>query len=356
MAEALSGLQTEPSIPASVAMLERVNSVLSARHGPGRRLGERHARAIGMVGHLVSAIEAEDFTSTYIKNEVRGLRLALSKLAVQDEEFLVAESHPVRRALNHLARLDSLVPNDDPLRESSRRLMSRLVDNLNRGVAVRPDLLHEVDGLVERQSTQYEERIQELIERHSSDPAHNTPAETEIAGPPGRQREWDVWLERAKELSAGDGVELKLDSDPPKRLQLAWIGAGHRRFVFADGAGQEAAAISLRDLAKHLLGGTARISADAELPLIDRAVRSSLYRNHNDLEWRAHYDPLTGLLNRARFVGLLEQAMIRAREEGIYHCLVYADLNSLRLLSDRWGKEAADAFLAEVAGQLRAYS
>ncbi|MGH8657720.1 MAG: DUF1631 family protein [Gammaproteobacteria bacterium] len=356
IAEALSGLQTESSIPASVAMLERVNSVLNARHGPGRRVGERHARAIDMVGHLVSAIEAEDLTSTYIKNEVRGLRLALSRLAVQDEEFLVAESHPVRRALNHLAQLDSLVPNDDPLRESGRRLMSRLVDGLNRGVAVRPDLLHEVDRLVERQSTQYEERIQELVERHSSDPARDAPAETEIVGPPGRQREWDVWLKRAQELSAGDGVEFKLDSDPPKRLQLAWIGEGNRRFVFADGAGQEAAAMSLQDLAKHLLGGSARISAEAELPLIDRAVRSSLYRNHNDLEWRAHHDPLTGLLNRARFLGLLEQAVIRAREEGTDHCLVYADLNGLGLLSDRWGREAADAFLVEVAGQIRAYA
>jgi len=354
VAEALSGLQTEPLIPASV--LDRVNSVLSAHHGPGRRLGERHARAIDMVGHLVSAIEAEDLTSTYIKNEVRGLRLALSKLAVQDEEFLVADSHPVRRAINHLARLDSLVPNDDPLQESGRRLMSRLVDDLNRGVAVKPDLLHEVDRLVERQSTEYEERIQEIVEQRSSDPAPNPSAETEIVGPPGRQHEWDVWVERAKELSAGDGVEFKLDSDPPKRLQLAWVNEGHHRFVFADGAGHEAASMSLQNFAKHLLGGTARILADAELPLIDRAVRSSLYRNHNDLEWRAHHDPLTGLLNRARFVGLLEQAVIRAREEGAHHCLVYVELNSLRLLSDRWGRQAADAFLAEVAGQIRAYA
>ncbi|MGH8613128.1 MAG: DUF1631 family protein [Gammaproteobacteria bacterium] len=356
VAEALSGLQTEPLIPPSVAMLDRVNSVLSAHHGPGRRLGERHARTIDMVGHLVSAIEAEDLTSTYIKNEVRGLRLALSKLAVQDEEFLVAESHPVRRAINHLARLDSLVPNDNPLQESGRRLMSRLVDDLNHGIAVKPDLLHEVDRLVERQSTEYEERIQNLVEQLSSDPAPNPSAETEIVGPPGRQHEWDVWVERAKELSAGDEVEFKLDSDPPKRLQLAWVNEGHRRFVFADGAGHAAASMGLQNFAKHLLGGTARILTEAELPLIDRAVRSSLYRNHNDLEWRAHHDPLTGLLNRARFVGLLEQAVIRAREEGAHHCLVYAELNSLRLLSDRWGRQAADAFLAEVAGQIRAYA
>ncbi|MGH8592984.1 MAG: DUF1631 family protein [Gammaproteobacteria bacterium] len=356
IAEALSRLQTEPSPPGDMEMLERVNSILSARHGPGRRVGERQARAIDMVGHLVNAIEAEDLTSTFIKTQLQGLRLALSKLAIQDEEFLVAESHPVRRALNHLARLDSLVPHDDPLRESSRRLMSRMVEDLNRGAAVKADLLHDVDRLVEQQSTQYEERVQELVERHSSDRASHAPAETESVGPPGRHREWDVWLERAKGLCAGDGVEFKLDSDPPKRLQLAWVGEGHRRFVFADGAGQEAASMSLQGLATHLLGGTARISADAELPLIDRAVRSSLYHNHNDLEWRAHHDPLTGLLNRARFVGLLEQAVIRAREEGTRHCLVYADLNSLRLLSDRWGREAADAFLAEVAGQVRAYA
>jgi hypothetical protein len=126
--------------------------------------------------------------------------------------------------------------------------MTRLVEDLNRGVAIRPELMHEVDRLVERHSSRYQERVQALIERHSSDAADDMLPEPELVAPPGRRREWDVWLERAKQLSAGDGVELKLDSDPPKRLQLAWVDEGHQRFVFADGAGREAASMSLPGL------------------------------------------------------------------------------------------------------------
>ncbi|MEY4748485.1 MAG: hypothetical protein RIQ60_699 [Pseudomonadota bacterium] len=74
------------------------------------------------------------------------------------------------------------------------------------------------------------------------------------------------------------------------------------------------------------------------------------------LSWQAHYDTLTGLINRSQFRVLLEDALTgkadeREKARGAVLCL---DLNNFKTINDTLGHVTGDALLAEVARRLKA--
>jgi diguanylate cyclase (GGDEF)-like protein/PAS domain S-box-containing protein len=71
------------------------------------------------------------------------------------------------------------------------------------------------------------------------------------------------------------------------------------------------------------------------------------------LERLAHYDPLTGLPNRALFFDRLGGAVARGRREGRKFGLLFVDLDRFKLINDRYGHQAGDAVLAETARRLK---
>jgi diguanylate cyclase (GGDEF)-like protein len=66
------------------------------------------------------------------------------------------------------------------------------------------------------------------------------------------------------------------------------------------------------------------------------------------VEYLAHYEPMTGLLNRASFTGKLDEALQR-REGGDSLSLVFLDLDDFKSINDSHGHEAGDEFLKHVA-------
>jgi diguanylate cyclase (GGDEF)-like protein/PAS domain S-box-containing protein len=71
------------------------------------------------------------------------------------------------------------------------------------------------------------------------------------------------------------------------------------------------------------------------------------------LERLAHYDPLTTLPNRALFFDRLESAVARARREDRRFALLFLDLDGFKAVNDRFGHDAGDFLLFEIAKRLR---
>lgn len=71
------------------------------------------------------------------------------------------------------------------------------------------------------------------------------------------------------------------------------------------------------------------------------------------LENLAHRDVLTELHNRTFFERLLPEEVARANIEGAGLALLYIDLDGFKPVNDRFGHEAGDAVLREVAVRLR---
>jgi diguanylate cyclase (GGDEF)-like protein/PAS domain S-box-containing protein len=71
------------------------------------------------------------------------------------------------------------------------------------------------------------------------------------------------------------------------------------------------------------------------------------------LERQAHTDELTGLPNRARLAQLLREAMRASEREGFLLTICYLDLDHFKPVNDRFGHEAGDRLLVELAERLR---
>ncbi|MBK1681509.1 EAL and GGDEF domain-containing protein [Rhodocyclus tenuis] len=76
-------------------------------------------------------------------------------------------------------------------------------------------------------------------------------------------------------------------------------------------------------------------------------------QHQNQLERMAHYDALTQLPNRVLLADRLQQALAHARRYGRMLGLAYLDLDGFKPINDRFGHEAGDRLLVEIAHRLR---
>ena len=72
-----------------------------------------------------------------------------------------------------------------------------------------------------------------------------------------------------------------------------------------------------------------------------------------ELDHIANFDPLTGIPNRRLLTDRMHQALALARRTGERLAVVMLDLDGFKPVNDRWGHEAGDAVLAEIARRLR---
>jgi diguanylate cyclase (GGDEF)-like protein/PAS domain S-box-containing protein len=72
------------------------------------------------------------------------------------------------------------------------------------------------------------------------------------------------------------------------------------------------------------------------------------------LEWRAHFDPLTMLPNRHLLLDRIDQAIRRSRRSGHSGAILMLDLDHFKEINDTLGHQAGDAVLVEVARRLHA--
>jgi diguanylate cyclase (GGDEF)-like protein/PAS domain S-box-containing protein len=67
----------------------------------------------------------------------------------------------------------------------------------------------------------------------------------------------------------------------------------------------------------------------------------------------AHYDPLTGLANRASFHERLRHAIQLRHKEGHATGLLYIDLDDFKGINDRWGHDLGDEVLHEIGRRIQ---
>lgn len=84
--------------------------------------------------------------------------------------------------------------------------------------------------------------------------------------------------------------------------------------------------------------------------LLDMSVVRSL---HQQLEYQAVTDPLTGLLNRRGFYQAAESALVRHERSDKPQALLFLDLDGFKRINDSHGHEAGDRVLFWVAEQLK---
>lgn len=79
---------------------------------------------------------------------------------------------------------------------------------------------------------------------------------------------------------------------------------------------------------------------------------TALKRAENRLRHMAYHDALTELPNRPLFQDRFDMALRRARRDGERVALLYLDLNGFKAINDRYGHEAGDLLLREVARRI----
>lgn len=82
-------------------------------------------------------------------------------------------------------------------------------------------------------------------------------------------------------------------------------------------------------------------------------ANAEIKEQHSELNYLAHFDPLTDLPNRALLLDRLEQAIAHARRKNSHIALLFVDLDQFKSVNDRFGHPAGDALLVFAADRLR---
>jgi diguanylate cyclase (GGDEF)-like protein/PAS domain S-box-containing protein len=88
-------------------------------------------------------------------------------------------------------------------------------------------------------------------------------------------------------------------------------------------------------------------SGDGALIGVVLVTRDVSYERRMALQisWQAKHDALTGLINRAEFEVQLNAALLRSKEEGQVHAILYMDLDRFKIVNDMCGHAAGDLLL-----------
>ncbi len=76
-------------------------------------------------------------------------------------------------------------------------------------------------------------------------------------------------------------------------------------------------------------------------------------QHEKQLERIAHYDALTGIPNRVLLADRMQQAIAQTRRDGKSMAVGYLDLDGFKPINDRFGHEAGDRLLVEIAQRLK---
>lgn len=164
-------------------------------------------------------------------------------------------------------------------------------------------------------------------------------------------------VQQGREIVSGDCVPdiILLDLGLPDAMGLEGVTTLARHapltpIVVLTGQDDEEVALNaLESGAQDYL-----VKGEASAELLARSIRYSLERKRAECELTraARYDPVTGLINRAYFLALLEHALERAQRARSPVDVLFLDLDHFKNINDSLGHAAGDQLLREVGARL----
>jgi diguanylate cyclase (GGDEF)-like protein len=91
----------------------------------------------------------------------------------------------------------------------------------------------------------------------------------------------------------------------------------------------------------------------AKLETTFNELMASLEESHRIIQHQAHYDSLTGLLNRDHFHQILRKTLTIAKCQGIPFTLIFMDVDKFKSINDHFGHDVGDLLLKCVAERLK---
>ena len=267
-----------------------------------------HHRNLKSLAHLEGAARRIVNRDSYQLLEADDYRALPGLVNVVNE--LVGQLDESKEAQRSLSEIDSLILSGADLTAIIRRcLIAAALDALDIRLLLRPDmssvqvLMHRLEGL------KVHSEVISLLDMSTESLNH---------------------LDRYREL-ASQQSDCLLECFPiacDEQMAGVLFAAGHR---------------SLSALESKRL-----------TDLVDRLSVAVTNITHSEtLYHQAHFDPLTGLLNRRAFEDRLKESLARSRrdETGV---LLFIDLDGFKKVNDTEGHEAGDKLLVRVAERLRA--
>ncbi|MHB1787812.1 MAG: diguanylate cyclase domain-containing protein [Acidimicrobiales bacterium] len=172
-----------------------------------------------------------------------------------------------------------------------------------------------------------------------------------IDGRPAQPRELELLAKASGEMAAGNSISLA----QVLRSILCW-----RDTVF-DVLAQESERLALPpEILAEIIAGI-RISLDSFLiwsgkhfDARTQEVRESLDKIHGQMRHQVHHDPLTGLVNRARFLDQLGEAVGDLVPGQSKLAVLFLDLDNFKEVNDQFGHSFGDQVLVAVGARLAA--
>ena len=131
-------------------------------------MGEQEGHAIEAVTSLLNAIDDDSGCGEALKPQIRRLRLPYLFRRALPIRFWSASSHPARRALDQLARLQTLLGRTEGKAREEReagieRVITRVAQNFGNNKEVFADASRELDELLATAEREYAENVATVI-------------------------------------------------------------------------------------------------------------------------------------------------------------------------------------------------
>ena len=175
-------------------------------------------------------------------------------------------------------------------------------------------------------------------------------AEDRVVDPPAEAH----WLEQVKRLDAGTWLIQHHRPGESRMVNLARMADDTNRYLLIDGNGLKVMEADADQLAQQFADKTLVQPQDANLSVLDRALRRMLGNTYEKVEQQVSHDELTGLMNRRAFERRLNE-LLSAQIAGITHILIMLDVDQFGLVNDLCGFEGGDKLLQAITHLLHNY-
>lgn len=155
---------------------------------------------------------------------------------------------------------------------------------------------------------------------------------------------------RVQSLQTGDRLQIR---ETGQVVSIAWIADDHSRLACVNHTGLRVHDFRFDELSELMDKDEVRRLYEQEESTLDQSIDSLVQQIYSDLSRQANTDPLTGLVNRAHFIHLLNTALHLHNHQRTPLSLVLFDIHQLRVINQSYGLRTGDACLKIVAEQLQ---